>query len=359
VKLAFTICSNNYLAQAKSLGDSLILHNADYVFIIGLVDQKSSNIEYDFFRPHIILPIEDIRIENFEEIWKKYDIVELNTAVKPSLFKYIFAKYPGVTSLFYFDPDILIYDSLDNLEAEFSLADILLTPHILSPIEPNTSKREVPTESTFLNYGLYNLGFIGLKKGTVNTDAFLNWWEKRTLYQGFINVCDGIFVDQLWVNLAPIFFERVKILKEMGYNAAPWNLHERGHIVERNGQYFLPDQSILVFYHFSSYKYLNPELIARSYNRYQFSDLPEIKPLYNQYHELLILNKIDIFSHHPCYYVQIRQEYLARLKREAERKGIIRKKLKNAAREMTPPIIWDGLRKMILKNKVLNTGNNL
>lgn len=35
-KLAFTICSANYLAQAIALGDSLLQHNPGYTFVIGL-----------------------------------------------------------------------------------------------------------------------------------------------------------------------------------------------------------------------------------------------------------------------------------------------------------------------------------
>jgi len=38
-KLAFTICSANYLAQAIALGDSLLQHNPSYTFVIGLVDE--------------------------------------------------------------------------------------------------------------------------------------------------------------------------------------------------------------------------------------------------------------------------------------------------------------------------------
>ncbi len=38
-KIALTICSINYLAQAKSLGDSLLKHNPEYTYLIGLVDR--------------------------------------------------------------------------------------------------------------------------------------------------------------------------------------------------------------------------------------------------------------------------------------------------------------------------------
>jgi lipopolysaccharide biosynthesis glycosyltransferase len=112
MNLAFTICSNNYLAQAKTLGDSLLKHNPGHKFIIVLVDRKTPQIDYSFFEPYEIVLIEDVGIQDFESIWKKYNIVELNTAVKPTLFKYFFKKYAELDNAFYFDPDIMIFRSL-------------------------------------------------------------------------------------------------------------------------------------------------------------------------------------------------------------------------------------------------------
>src|ERR1017187_7472506 len=43
-----------------------------------------------------------------------------------------------------------------------------------------------------------------------------------------------MFVDQKWINLAPCFFENVKILKQPGCNMAFWNLHER-HLSSEGG----------------------------------------------------------------------------------------------------------------------------
>jgi hypothetical protein len=347
MKLAFTICSNNYLAHAKTLGDSLLEHNPEYHFVIVLVDRRSPALDYNFLSAHEILLIEDIGIEDFEKIWQKYNIIELNTCAKPSVFKYFFQQYPNIETGFYFDPDIVIYHSLEKLESYFADGDILLTPHALSPVETGRPAGLVPSDSTFLNHGLYNLGFIGLKNKSSNVESFLNWWEKRTLSAGFIDVCNGLFVDQLWINLAPVYFEKVEILREMGYNMAPWNLHERGRIQEREGIYILPDHSILTFYHFSSYKYTSPSLMASYYNLFQFSDFPEILPLYSQYQELLLSNKIDLFSRESCYFVEIRKKYLQAAEKEDRKKDQGRRKLKELLKAFTPPVIWRAFKKTV------------
>ena len=40
----FTLCAANYLAHAKTLGESLAQHNPDYHFVIGLVDRLPPHI---------------------------------------------------------------------------------------------------------------------------------------------------------------------------------------------------------------------------------------------------------------------------------------------------------------------------
>jgi len=302
MKLAFTICSNNYLAQAKILGDSLLERNPNYKFIIGLCDELSEDIDYSFFENIEIITVSEINIYCFDEIIKKYDIIELNTSIKPSFFKYFISKYQDLETIIYFDPDIQIFNNLKILDNYLKSDDILLTPHVLIPIGVDDLS---PSENLFLNYGIYNLGFLALNPTNQNTSVFLDWWEEKTLTIGFNKVSDGLFVDQLWINLVPIFFNKVKVLYEFGFNVAPWNLHERNLMHKKNNEYVMEDNSKLVFYHFSNYNYLKPELFSKFYNRYNSVVLSkEIFELYNQYHIKLIQNKIAFFSGIKCHFIK-------------------------------------------------------
>ena len=49
--IAFTICSINYLAQARTLGDSLKATNPDVRFFIGLVDTLQGVAFEDSYAP--------------------------------------------------------------------------------------------------------------------------------------------------------------------------------------------------------------------------------------------------------------------------------------------------------------------
>jgi hypothetical protein len=336
MNIIFTICSNNYLAQAKTLGDSLIAHNPDYTFIIGLVDEIESGIDYHFFDPYLIIPVSEIGISDFDSLWKKYSIVEFNTSVKASYFKFIFQTYPEVNTICYFDPDIMVYHSLKVLEDAFVENDLLLTPHILSPIDLDDKQ---PNENNFLNFGLYNLGFLGVHRDCTAPGSFLDWWEKRILNFGFHDVQNGIFVDQLWINYVPLFYKRVKILRNTGLNVAAWNLHERTINEKDNSE--MADGSPLYFYHFSNYKFSNPEEMSVYYTRYNFDSHPEVKQLYKNYRQCLISNKIEHFSQITCKYVEYRNQYLQSKVLVPSAREKLLQNAKTAIKQLIPPVLLD------------------
>ncbi|HEY5370599.1 MAG TPA: hypothetical protein VIJ75_16560 [Hanamia sp.] len=332
----FTLCSNNYLAQAKTLGDSLRKFNPGYKFIIGLVDELNTEIDCQSFEPYIILPVAQIGIRDFEGLWKKYSIVEFNTSVKASYFKYIFNQDPELNTVCYLDPDISVYYSLQILEDAFKDNDILLTPHIQSPIGLDGKG---PGENNFLNYGLYNLGFIGIHRNCTVPGGFLDWWEERILSVGFHDTLNGFFVDQLWINLVPLFYEKVKILKDLGLNAAPWNLHERKIVEAENNTFKMGDGSPLYFYHFSNFKFKEPEKMSGYYNRYTFENHPELKRFYQDYYERLIKNKIETFSEIPCAYVEKQKQYLQSQIIVPTKKEIQKARMKSQIKLLIPPFL--------------------
>lgn len=336
MSIFFTLCSNNYLAQAKTLGDSLLKYNPGYQFIIGLVDESNSEIDYHSFEPYTILLVADIGIPGFDTLWKKYTIVEFNTSVKASYFKYIFKQYPLANTICYLDPDISVYDSLKILENAFTENDILLTPHITRPI--NLDDKE-PGENTFLNYGLYNLGFIGVHRNCTKSGGFLDWWESRTLHAGFHDAAKGFFVDQLWINFVPLFYERIKILKEPGFNVAPWNLHERKIMQDGQGNDKMSNGSPLYFYHFSNFNFKQPEQLSAFYTRYNFNTHPELKKLYLDYCERLIKNGIEKYSLIKCKYSERRKNYLHSKMNTPSKGERVMQNMKSGLKLLIPPVI--------------------
>lgn len=298
--LIFTLCSNNYLAQAITLGNSLIRYNPGYVFIIGLVDRKNSSIDYSAI-PFEILEVEKIGISAFDEMYKKYNITELNTAVKPFYFQYLFTNRADVKSIVFLDPDIMVYSPFTELENELESSDIIIIPHFITPLNDD----KLQSEEDFLNSGLYNLGFIAIKNTGVGF-KMIDWWAERLRYKAYIDFKRGLFNDQIWINFVPLFFENVKILTHPGYNMAYWNLHER--ILSMNREkYFVNDKYPLVFYHFSGFNPMAPDLLSKYQNRYTFEKRTDIFQLFKEYSAKLFLNGYKTYINYPIEFADIKQ----------------------------------------------------
>ena len=297
MNIAFTICSNNYLAHAKTLGDSFLSHHPNAKFVIGLVDKYNPDFDYSFFSAFEIILVEDISVPNFENLNKKYNITELNTAVKTTFLHYIFQKY-NAKKVLYIDPDIIVTSALDEVFDLLDSKNILITPHMCSPIDDGFS----PTDYHVLGGGVYNLGFIGLSDYE-SVSPFIDWWHDRVVKYGYRNYCQGMFYDQLWIHYVPCFFDNFYILKHLGYNMANWNLHERIITSQDQGEYLINNTFSLRFFHFSGYKHEKPNEICGAYHtRYNFDTRPDLASIFSLYNEKLLENRVLQISKLKVFY---------------------------------------------------------
>ncbi len=308
MNLFFSICSNNYLAQCSILGRSLKKFHPDIPFIIFLCDRKMNSIDYTGLADEVI-ELESIE-PRFGELALKYNIIELNTCLKPRVFEYLFDER-NLDRVIYLDPDIRVFHSLGYLFTLMESVNILLTPHILSPVPMDGKK---PGEENFLMFGIYNLGFIGVKN-SLESMRFISWWKSRTFELGYMDTYKGIFVDQLPVNHVPVFFSSVLILKDPGLNMAPWNLHERFLNYRENEIYVNHDQP-LKFYHFSSFISGHPELPQIHYTRFVLRDRPDLTALYFEYNKALLEAGHAVYQAIENSYARERRKYLVSLKKK-------------------------------------------
>ena len=313
--ICFTLCSNNYLAQAKTLGDSYLEFHPDSKFIIGLVDRLDKDFDYSVLKNFEVIPAETLQIPNFDELVNKYNIMELNTAVKPSYFRYLFETYKAEKVIF-LDPDILVTRYFAEVIDALNTKNIVLTPQILYPVDDGFTLNDYQ----LLRDGIFNLGFIGLSDYPSVND-FLNFWHERLMKYGFGNSKSGMFYDQLWVNYVPALFDNYAIIKHPGYNMANWNMHERHLSKDENHKFFVHDKNPLCFFHFSGYKINNPEVISSYSNRYDFITRPDVKELFQLYRSQLLANNVEEIRKLPVYYfppvaaLTILQKIISRIKR--------------------------------------------
>jgi hypothetical protein len=290
MKVAFTLCSLNYMAQAKTLADSFREHNPDWHFVIGLVDRVNGRLPESYWHPYELIEVEKIGIEGFEEMCAMYDIVELNTSVKPFYMEYLLNRDKDVELVAYFDPDIMFFGKLDDLENKIGHYDVFLTPHFFKPVNQD---QYIPFEILCLWVGVFNLGFIALSNSKASIE-FLKWWQIRLRKYCFRNG-KGLFVDQIWANYIPVFFEKFCFLHE-GHNVAYWNLQERS-LSNKGNIFYVNNINPLIFFHFSSYNPNQPETPFRYWNYlFNFENRPDIVEIYKIYHNRLVLNNYSHIS---------------------------------------------------------------
>lgn len=295
---ACTIVSPNYFAFARTVAASYRAQHPGHQFFVLIVSSATDRTPFEGhgFTPVLLseLPLDDMRREAM-----KFDILELNTNVKPTFLKLLFARY-GLETVTYLDPDIFVYSPLlPVLDALTAGASAVLTPHITTPIPD----RKLPSEQDHLYNGTYNLGFIALRRSP-EADALLDWWERRCLDLGFSEGRTGLFVDQKWMNLAPGLFPNVRILRHPGTNMAYWNLHER----ELTGVLEAPTVNgdvPLCFFHFSGIVVDEPGSLSNHTNRFSLADRPDLHALFAAYKSAVIAHRVSAAEQVPYGFDQL------------------------------------------------------
>jgi hypothetical protein len=185
-----------------------------------------------------------------------YTPFELCNALKPFLHDYMFRRTPARQWL-YLDADILPFASLAPVYDELAAASILLSPHSKTPLPDELDNAEI----AFVRCGVYNGGFVGLNRGDV-AESFVRWFKARlTLHC----LADGmLFVDQLWLNLVPLYFPGTAFCRHPGANVGHWNLHERRLGTDATGRYTANGEPIL-FVHYSGWDIDRPDAVSPRY----------------------------------------------------------------------------------------------
>ena len=280
-----TIIAKNYVAFARTLAQSFLSFHPDYKFYVLVVDDYAGYISSadECFE---IVKLTDLDIPNLSGFCFKYDVKELCTAAKAQLLEYLIRE-KFVDRLIYLDPDILVRGSLEGIYDQLGTYDIVLTPHLDTDYPDDDL---LPDDGYILRAGQFNLGFIGINASD-NAKSFLQWWKPKLYNRCVVDLLNGYFVDQKFVDFVPIFFKNFLVERDPGYNVAYWNLHSR-QLSKENGAWKCNDGP-LYFFHFSGYTSESPAIsshIPVSLARHLLSNRRDLKNLFEEYKNLLLNN---------------------------------------------------------------------
>jgi hypothetical protein len=306
-KAAFTICAKNYIGLAQALETSIKRHHDDIDFYIFVADEFDADADLMTLPSNVLISknLLDIGHDEWYSMAFKYDLTEFCTAIKPSCFKYIFEKM-GAEACLFFDPDIMVYNSLTPVYNYLNSHSVILTPHITTIQETYTG---VLKEQNLLYSGMYNLGFVGLRYND-STIKLLNWWKVRLKDRCFQNKMENYFTDQKWMDFIPSFFPTETLVSpNIGLNLAPWNFYEREVYIEE--EVFWVKNRInpsipsypLTFVHFSGINYaalLKGEIEQKNLDNFVTPE--DLKPLFKLYSSLLNEGSYDKYLNLPYSY---------------------------------------------------------
>ncbi len=270
-----TIVSKNYLHHARTLMDSLRVAHPRWSQHVLLVDTLAG--EFDPANESFALhKVNDLPLPDRQKFLYRYDILELNTAVKPWFLEKLFHE-SGVHKVIYLDPDIFVYRPLAEVEALLDDGALMaLTPHLTGELDDD--KR--PSEHDILKSGCYNLGFIALARHA-QLMPFLKWWQSKLEFDCRVSIAENLFVDQRWMDLTPGLFDDVRVLRHEGYNVAYWNLKHRAVAKVAGG--FEVNGVPLAFFHFSGLDVNDATVLSKHQDRFRLRELPAVAELVRDY----------------------------------------------------------------------------
>ncbi|WP_247234965.1 hypothetical protein [Telluribacter sp. SYSU D00476] len=217
MNIFFTICNRTELPNAIALGSTVKKYHPEAQMIIGWVDEAPvPSLPEDMLR----LSVKVVAIPNWATMYERYYDFELVAACRPWFAHYILQTNLDCSRLIFLAPTTFLYQAVPF--ESLPDADLLLTPHMTQPLPVGTEL----DDKRILNIGMYHAGAWMLRRGT-ETEQLLIWWKLRTFDRAHFDLCQGMCMDQLWLNFAPIWVRNTSRLSLPGWHLGLHSITQR------------------------------------------------------------------------------------------------------------------------------------
>jgi hypothetical protein len=165
----------------------------------------------------------------------------LRWSLKPVLMKHLLDLYDKVI---YLDWDLHFYSDPGFLWNELDGSSVLLSPHWRS----SRVSIDRPNFEVLLVGGLFNAGFVGANRAGIPA---LDHWGENCFDLCIKDFTKAMCDDQHYLNLLPVYFENVGILRHRGCNLANWNMVECERTMGKDGEVLINGEYPVIFVHFT------------------------------------------------------------------------------------------------------------
>ena len=227
-----------------------------------------------------VVSLADLRLRDPRGFCFRYDAFALCNALKPCLLLHLIRERHE-SEVLYLDSDIGVFGGLGPLFELLQGCEVLLTPHTRVDFPGDGAW---PVRSVLLTSGTYNAGVVGVRNSTESL-RFLEWWAGALEFGCVVDPARGIFVDQRYLDLVPVFFQGVLVLSHDGVNVAHFNLHHRK-LRREHGRWFVNADPLLLF-HFTQVDWPKLAFYSRV-TRPLLADQPLLRELFAEFREDLV-----------------------------------------------------------------------
>lgn len=239
-----TYFDKNYLPKGLSMYASLIKHNPQARLWILCMDDYTKN----FLDQLHLKGVKTIALSQFEDkeliaAKQNRNLVEYYWTCTPSLPLYFFRRDSKVKTITYLDADLYFFSSVEPVFKELGNGSIYAVEHRF----PRGQENRVETS------GRFNVAFQIFRRDKEGL-ACLRRWRKQCLEWCYWRLEDGKLGDQLYLNEWPGRYKHLVISKNLGVNAAPWNINQF-RISSSEGEIYV-NKDRLLCYHFHQFAIL-------------------------------------------------------------------------------------------------------
>lgn len=267
-----TYFDKGFLLKGLALHASLIRHNpAAKLWILAF-----DNYTEDILKKMKLKGVKVVALTDFEDrellaIKPIRHPVEYYWTCTPSWVLYVMKNAPSAKHVVYLDGDLYFYSDPDLGTAEIADKSLLVVEH----------RFPKGREALVNDSGRFNVAFNVFKNDKVGVTC-LNRWRKQCLDWCYWKKEDGKLGDQMYLDEWPkLYGKNLVISKNLGVDAAPWNISQYK-ITKKDGGPYINDDK-LVCYHFHQFQILGPNHFGRVLGYTLSEDV--VKYIYMPYEE--------------------------------------------------------------------------
>lgn len=271
-----TIVSRDHLFKLLAMHTSLCLNCPDFRMFILCADEVVHKLLQAIPLKNTTLfevrDVEDERVARarFDRIFHAFC-----WTLKPVFLHYVLERFPTARYYAHVDGDLCFYSNPDAIFAENPDASLYLTHH----------RNSLSFMQFYPITGIYNTGFVGLKRDDVSRKA-IKTWKDQCLSNCPIkeDPVKRLFGDQRYVEDWPNTYPGVHVVRSLGANTAMWNI--ANYHVSPKGNAIMINGDPLIFYHFSGLSIFN----ANEFNLSWFMHIDDeaaVSLIYRPYLKLL------------------------------------------------------------------------